>query len=684
MIQKGINPFNELYVTETIHPGKYVDLFSPRLIDFALALFQKGNTVVRGHQGSGKSMLLSLLKPDIRIAYAKERVKFPVPAELRNYIGAGISLRRSGAIDFGQRPIKSDRLENETLLPLFFADFLNYWIADDVLNTLQTLRNALNGELARELNLSLEQDRYDCFARDVSDDACWFGYLEGVNGFHDLQERISHRILKYREFLFFNTPSFDEDIERTKTPVAEPIAQMMASIWDNGILPEQVPLFIRIDEYDHLSGLGLPYDMGKLFQGIINKALGIRDPRIHFRIGTRRHAWTESMHIYGTDHELEKDRDYQLIDIDDILRRKEDSKTWVFPHFAEDVFERRLKTAQSGNLEREVVDIDMVLGSGLTPEEKAKKYAASSGENIISRNDRDLPGDWIDYLTELAHDEPLTAKLGEAWLRQNYTKSVFASTNMEERPWESRGRAYWRKERIQLALMQIAAARTQRMIWSGKDDIYSLSGSNILVFVSVCQRIWRAWDQSIGPSEIRGIGEIAADIQNQGILSASVSWFSKIPEQPYGDSRKRFISTLGTFFRRKLLDDKAMSYPGHNGFSILEDEMLQQNPVTEFLRDAVDYGDLVRVAHTTKEKNRRPRVKFYLNPILSAHFQIPVQHIKEPFYTNIKQVAKWMVEADVSGIDLKDYQPDEPSAKRTDNSASEQLILDLVIKEGEE
>jgi hypothetical protein len=256
---------------------------------------------------------------------------------------------------------------------------------------------------------------------------------------------------------------------------------------------------------------------------------------------------------------------------------------------------------------------------------------------------------------------------------------------VEEKPWESRGRAYWRKERIQQALMQIAAARVQRMLWSGSDEILSLSGSNILVFVSICQRIWRAWDQSIGPSDIREIGEIAADIQTQGILSASTSWFNKITEQPYGDSRKRFISTLGNFFRTRLLADKAMSYPGHNGFSILEDEALQPNPVTEFLRDAVEYGDLVRVHHTTKEKNRRPRVKFYLNPILSAHFQIPVQHIKEPYYTNINQVAKWMAESEVSGINLQDYQLDqEPSESPKETSQVDQLMLDFIIQEEEE
>jgi ABC-type lipoprotein export system ATPase subunit len=57
------NPFNELYVTETVSSSAFVRIFSPFILKNASALFLPGNVVIKGMQGCGKSMLLSLLKP---------------------------------------------------------------------------------------------------------------------------------------------------------------------------------------------------------------------------------------------------------------------------------------------------------------------------------------------------------------------------------------------------------------------------------------------------------------------------------------------------------------------------------------------------------------------------------------------------------------------------------------------
>src|SRR3954468_9693113 len=126
-----INPFHEMYVTETIAPSSFVSIFSPVLLRDTLLLFQPGNVILRGVQGSGKSMLLNLLKPEIRIAYAQTETPFPVPPEFSHFIGAGINLTRSGALDLGQRPIESNVDEDFQVLPRHFADYLNYWIVRD-------------------------------------------------------------------------------------------------------------------------------------------------------------------------------------------------------------------------------------------------------------------------------------------------------------------------------------------------------------------------------------------------------------------------------------------------------------------------------------------------------------------------------------------------------------------------
>src|SRR5688500_12595584 len=100
-----INPFHEAYVTENIAPASFVDMFSETLVESASQLFQPGNIILKGTQGSGKSMLLSLLKPEIRLAYLKAQQRFAVPSSLCRFVGSGINLTRSGAIDFGQRKI---------------------------------------------------------------------------------------------------------------------------------------------------------------------------------------------------------------------------------------------------------------------------------------------------------------------------------------------------------------------------------------------------------------------------------------------------------------------------------------------------------------------------------------------------------------------------------------------------
>lgn len=142
---------------------------------------------------------------------------------------------------------------------------------------------------------------------------------------------------------------------------------------------------------------------------------------------------------------------------------------------------------------------------------------------------------------------------------------------------------------------------------------------------------------------------------------------NKITEQ-FGKSRERqqFVNRLGTLFREHLLEDKAMSYPGNNGFSLQQADLDRDQWLMRFLNDAVDYGDLFDAPHTTKLKNRKQRRKWYLNPILSPHFQIPETHVKEPMYVTLQTVKTWL--AQVGVIDLspaEEHTGRRRSSKRT-------------------
>ena len=105
----GTNPFFELYVGERISSKEFVTIFSPFLVGYAEALFLPGNVVVKGVQGSGKSMLLSLLTSEVRREYTLANEQLPVSPEIGQFIGAGINLAHSNAIDFGYRTISTDR-----------------------------------------------------------------------------------------------------------------------------------------------------------------------------------------------------------------------------------------------------------------------------------------------------------------------------------------------------------------------------------------------------------------------------------------------------------------------------------------------------------------------------------------------------------------------------------------------
>lgn len=643
-MDRRTNPFNELYVTETVSSSAFVRIFSPSILKNASAIFLPGNVVVKGMQGCGKSMLLSLLKPEVRIAYAIANEPFPLEDKHSKFIGAGINLTRSGSIDFGQREMSD--LHGIASLPIYFGDFLNYWIAFDLLSSILTYRDSCQGVIAAELGMDCSVDRLNSFAQGIRASRCWFGYLDAVNTFDDLRALLSARINSYLNFLNFNVPDLPAEIRDSKTTVGEPIAQIAEHLRNADILPNDVHVLVRIDQYEELTRLeGKRAEYGSMFREVVNKALSLRNPHVSYRIGTRGYAWADNPQVYGTVGFLEKDRNYKLVDLDELLRRRENRKTWIFPSFAEDVFRKRLVFADYADVP-EGKALEHVFNGGVSPEDRARQYAGKSPSRAV-RSDVDWPERWRRYLEDLAARDPLSARLGEAWARQKGKHHIVDEEPTDPPVWNSH--TYWRKERVEVALMQIAGRCGQRMVWAGADDIIELSGGNILVFVSICQHIWSAWLR-VARTERTSNGKVPTieeAVQAVGIQEASSHWFTKVAEESGGTSRQRFISLVGETLERALYNDEALSYPGRNGFSLSLRDLQGDRELEDFLNECVDYGALFDAPHTTKEANRRPRRKWYLNPILSPYFKLPHIHTKEPAYLSGDAVRSWLYTAQI-------------------------------------
>ena len=657
------NPFQELYVTDSPNLNAYVGLFSDFPVGHAHALFQAGNVVLAGTQGSGKSMLLNLLKPEIRLAYHKAKSRFPVPKHLDRYIGAGLNLTKSGVLDIGQFPFTNDEARDEALFPLYFADLLNYSIVRDLFDSLELI--AANPDAFENL---VNYDAFDRFAANLAHQDCWFGSLSKCSSFDEVKESLDKRISAYRAFHIRNIRSFPPEIELTKTTIGEPIARTEECLKTTEVIPDDVPVFVRIDQVERLFRSDvLRKKLGLQYRRMINKALSMRDSRISYRIGVRTNAWKDDVTIFGTDDQLERLRDYRIINLDDILRRREDTKDWIFPEFAKDAFVRRLAHAgYDTETTKDIMDrgdpIRQVFGASELPINLARNYSGKSDVTRVLKLDKTWPRQWRSFLEDVFASDPLTAILASAWAKQHGGPKKVEDRRtkappIDEKPWD---KAYWKKERIRQALLHLAVRSSQRLKWSGKEQIIALSAGNISIFLSICHEIWDVLLRSSRRKPHENRPDVLKDgidrnIQTVGIQAASSYWHDKISEQAKGDIRQRFIDYIGPMFKSFLVDDTAMSFPGHTGFSLTNDDLGSFPQLAKYLEDAVGYGDLFEVVHTTKHKRGKNRTKWYLNPILSPHFQIPETHVKEPYYTTIKEVLKWLRKSAVTPEELKEY-----------------------------
>lgn len=629
------NPFHELYVGERISSAEFVRIFSHDLVELASPLFLPGNVVLAGVQGSGKSMLFKLLRPEIRQEYATAGLPFPVPKQMQRFIAAGINLNTSEATHFGLRSDPAD----STARGLLFGDFFNHSIVLDLLKTVQTLAFG-EPTVASELGILLDDGRARDLAVLLSSDPCWHGALSGVSTLEELRARIQRRLIHYVSFMHDNIPALDAYVTSSKTAVGSPISAAARILKDVGIVPHDVNIFVHVDQYEEIGTIRSGGDEPN-YQSVVNRALNRRDPAVSYRIGTRAYAWHEQATIFGTTAKLEQERDYKFVDLDEKLRRHEDRSTYVFPKFAKNVFARRLRAARVFSEQQDDDTlIHMVFGASNTAEEKARTYVGSKPERALK-----LPKGWPQHIRELlngiAASDPLSARLGESWARQK----GFDSLDQTPPPWQHE---WWRKERVELALAQIASSTQQRQLWSGVDDIIDIADGNILGFLGICQQIWDLAVQMDGRRDQTPTFPVSVNVQSVGILNASEDWFEKI-RQEFGnsDDRYKLVRYLGQRFSRQMLDDRKMSNPGHNGFSIADADLEQYPAVRALLIEASAYGNLAMLDHTTKERDRAPRTKFYVSKIFCPALRLPFNRVKEPVYVKAADAEGWMMEAGI-------------------------------------
>ncbi len=667
------NPFQELYVADTVSQEHFVRLFSgvpmKALTEFH-QLFQAGNVVLLGSQGCGKTMLLTLFRPEIRKAYADLREPFPVPKEYSRFLSAGINLTKSGIAHLAGVTLGEGREYDLRELPYFFGDFFNHKLVLDLLENLEKVATE-----PKTFGTLVLLSRADAFVQTLRKQDCWAGALEDCYNFDDLKQVIKKRLACYRNWMAHNIrhPGAPELLRDSKSTIGEPILRTVECLKDAGVI-EDVPVFIRVDQIEELAHApaGPSADLRLAFRQMLNSALSQRVLSVTYRLGSRPYGWDAvgCMNVLGGGV-LEENRNFHRVNFDAAWRQTEEVGG-NFERFAADAFKRRIEYF----LEVEIPPKGDILKSVFSNSAKKQDRVES-----IFRSAVDLPGsyeralsmsdkgeaqmwskEWKQFLAALYRDDPLEAVLAAAWGRQTGGGRGKSEHRCEPPPkappypWEKQ---WWRKERLTMAVLQLSARRGQRLLWWGKKDILDLSGGNILAFLGLCHGVWNQFlkMEQAKDKKDRHTNPLAGEpidrkLQAVGIQEASKVWYDKLAEhKPGGDIRQRFIGKLGNYLRRSLREDKKMSWPGGNGFSlelsVLVDEALPNREASGFLKQCVDWGALVEADHKTKEKSGERRRKFYLHPVLSPVFQIPVAHTKEPLYWRLNDLMKILEEAQV-------------------------------------
>ena len=640
------NPFTTLYVTERMDEAKFPALFSTTMVPLVTSLFEQGNVVVKGTQGSGKSMLLALLKTSVRVAYAKSsKHNFPVQdIELNQFIAAGINLSTNQALRTVDRWRKDS--DDNSLLTHSFIDYVNSWILRDLLESLDLLTRSPEllweplklGGSREELNEAITS--FDSF-KIVS------AYLEGSPTIQSVLSSFTKRIDTYLGFFNGRPKELPQEIYESQTlSLGQPIADAVVMLQEKNAIAKNTRVLISIDQFEQLLELeeSLPDRPYRFIRETIDLAMHRREPTISFRVGTRPYAWHEASG--------ESLRDFHLINLDEMLQKTEHGNRLIFTALANDVFERRLRLFGYDFLCKSNDPISDVMGPYSLPKERVDKIGRRADWTKKIATPTNLTHDQQQEVRRIAKTDPLDAKLAVAWFLQEQAKIEGASFggDVKNLPWNQEKKKWWKKERNWIAMLHLAADSSQRIVLHGKKDIIDLSSSNILVFTSICQFIWNCWIKELVAKNKDPESEtpISWILQNDGINQASREWRNKVrSEGLLGSDLAAFIDQMANWLRKSMLDDVKMSYPGGNGISLANRDLAKYPKAEGILDEGSGRGFLMQRKHTPKTASRGESTKWYLHPILAPYYKLTITQTKEPRYLKAQELEQWLKKAGI-------------------------------------
>src|SRR5689334_7643906 len=94
----------------------------------------------------------------------------------------------------------------------------------------------------------------------------------GLDEAQDLEEvhsRMLKRLVHYRQFMHGNRDILDESVTRSKTAIGEPVSLVARSLKRCGIIPEDVNVFIHVDQYEEIGTISTGVD-GPDYRSVVN------------------------------------------------------------------------------------------------------------------------------------------------------------------------------------------------------------------------------------------------------------------------------------------------------------------------------------------------------------------------------------------------------------------------------
>ena len=650
------NPFQDPLVTELIEdPERYRQLFSPSvLVGETLGVFRPQNVVLIGPQGAGKSMILNLIRYKVLSEWISGSRNPPPPLKhLPPFLGISINLVRANFHAFGRRSVarlmKGSGQKDEDLDATCAADFLNHHLFHEFLKGIEFLMSQEGMYLRDWLGVKTSIRDTDNLARIMGAWDSWSGYYSGCDSLSELMDRCRFRLQIWINFLNANIDKIPDEVWESKSTLGGPLHEAGNLLTSITAKNTRIPLFVVIDQYEVLPELNLSH--GASLQRVINSLIKARDPVVFYKIGARTYDWGNELRIWGAESRIEVQRDYVVINLADVLMRDENPKKWLFPDFAKDVALKRIKV--EGHFRKvKIDDIEKMFGKW-SADLEAQRYTATekSRKRVFSAILKRIPERIKGALGAMydPNSSPLEPCLAVAWILEQQQRKISEAEilkKMEERPWAKP--SSWRKERIGVALLQIASLANQKKYYFGWNTIIYLSGANISAFLLLCGEIWDM-STKMGANPLAHY-PIDHHLQTEGVFIASKKWLER-DRNEYIGGRRRYdvLSRLGPAIHDALIGDRAISNPGHSGFSLQESDLWDNEEgeaVAKFLQSAVSWAIFEERFHTSKLRGGGTRRKWYLHPLLSPSFAIPQIRVKEPLYTRLSDVNKWLFSRD--------------------------------------